>query len=107
MNWIALEDMLQLEEIDERSETSAQIIFKHSTRCNISADAYTILNQCVLDMYFLDLLAHRDISNEIADRYEVMHKSPQILVIKNGKCIYHESHWHIKCAALKAVLDQA
>lgn len=97
--------MLQLEEIDERSESNPQIIFKHSTRCNISSDAYNEVNRCDLDMYFLDLLAHRDISNEIANRYDVVHKSPQVLIIKNGKCIYHESHWNIKCNELKKIVS--
>lgn len=43
-------------------------------------------------VYYLDLLKHRDVSNAIVDKIAVKHESPQALVIKNGKCIYHASH---------------
>ena len=55
------------------------------------------------DLYFLDLLVHRDISNAIADRYGVAHESPQVLVIRNGRCIHTASHMAI---AEQEVLDQ-
>jgi bacillithiol system protein YtxJ len=47
--------------------------------------------------YYLDLLNHRDISNEIASLYSMEHASPQVLLIKNGVCIYHASHTDIQC----------
>lgn len=96
MNWIPLTDLAQLEQIDQLSADKPQLIFKHSTRCNISADAKEELDPAAADAYYLDLLAHRDISDAIAQRYQVLHKSPQVLIISQGKCIYHESHWHIK-----------
>jgi bacillithiol system protein YtxJ len=34
--------------------------------------------------YFLDLIAYRDVSNEIMNRFGVQHQSPQ-LMIKDGK----------------------
>jgi bacillithiol system protein YtxJ len=45
-----------------------------------------------IDFYYLDLIAHRPLSNKIADLFKVHHESPQVLVIKDGKCIYDESH---------------
>ncbi len=44
------------------------------------------------DFYLLDLLNHRDISNEIAERFSVIHASPQVLIIQEGQCVYDESH---------------
>ena len=94
----SLELISQLDEIDTISETKPVVIFKHSTRCSISRfalkqfDAEFNYDDSQIDWYLLDLLNHRDISNEIAHRYEVTHQSPQILVIKNGKAIYHDSH---------------
>ncbi len=103
-----LEMMNQLDEIDAVSEVKPVVIFKHSTRCSISRFALKQFDLAYdyeedkMDWYLLDLLNHRDISNEIAHRYEVMHQSPQILVIRNKKAIYHDSHDGIDAHDLKA-----
>ena len=54
--------------------------------------------------YFLDLLEHRDISNAIAERFDVVHQSPQIIVIKDGKAIYDTSHESIDARKLETFL---
>jgi bacillithiol system protein YtxJ len=95
MNWIALTNETQLEEIKERSKTKPQVIFKHSTRCSISSVAKNRLERSVppdADFYYLDLIQHRNISGKIAEDFSVYHESPQILLIKNGECVYDESH---------------
>ncbi len=96
MNWIALTNETQLKEIKERSKVKPQIIFKHSTRCSISSVAKNRLERSHLpqdaDFYYLDLIQHRHISGKIAEYFSVYHESPQILLIKNGECIYDESH---------------
>ncbi|MGZ5255530.1 MAG: monothiol bacilliredoxin BrxC family protein, partial [Flavitalea sp.] len=48
-----------------------------------------------INLYFLDLLRFREISNAIADVFDVYHQSPQLLLIKNGECIYETSHGEI------------
>lgn len=48
------------------------------------------------DFYFLDLLKYRPISSAIAERFQVHHESPQIIVIKNGEVVYDESHMSIQ-----------
>lgn len=96
MNWIPLNEEIQLEEIIQRSENTPQVIFKHSTRCSISSMAKSRLdkndNPEGIDFYYLDLIKHRNISNKIADDFKVQHQSPQVLLIRNGKCTYTESH---------------
>ena len=42
--------------------------------------------------HYLDLLTYRDVSNYIASVFQVHHESPQVLIIKNGECIYVEAH---------------
>ncbi len=105
-NWKALTDINQLELVDELSKTQSVVLFKHSTSCGISAGAKSRLE---VDwdalpedtvFYYLDLLRHRDISNAIADRYSIRHESPQILVIKNGKTVFHASHHRINTKLL-------
>ena len=52
------------------------------------------------ELYFLDLLAHRPISNKIADDLGVTHQSPQLIVIENGKAINNASHQNISADQL-------
>jgi bacillithiol system protein YtxJ len=96
MNWIPLENEHQLDEIIHKSTDKPQVIFKHSTRCSISSMAKNRLDKKQapegLDFYYLDLIRHRNISNRIASEFNVVHQSPQVLVINNGKCVYDESH---------------
>ena len=106
INWIELTDLGQLNEIMDLSHQQPVIIFKHSTRCSISRMALKQFeNEFDLEgsvtPYFLDLINHRDISNEIATRFEVYHQSPQLLLIKEGKSIYDASHSDIDAVELK------
>jgi bacillithiol system protein YtxJ len=95
--WLPLTRVDQLETITSKSEGKTQLIFKHSTRCGISRmvmsqfeSAYNIdLNA---DLYYLDLLSYRDVSNEVGYKFQVMHQSPQLLVIRNGVAVAHDSH---------------
>ncbi|MES2003516.1 MAG: bacillithiol system redox-active protein YtxJ [Bacteroidota bacterium] len=99
MNWIPLTTEEQLTTIKERSSLVPQVIFKHSTRCSTSSMVLNRLERqeapAAVDFYYLDLLAHRDISNKIAETFQVYHESPQILLIRNGECVYDESHMGI------------
>lgn len=54
--------------------------------------------------YYLDLIAHRDVSNAIAEIFKVYHESPQLLLIKNGECIYDASHGEINFDELREIL---
>lgn len=96
MNWIPLQNEEQLKEIILNSNNKPQVIFKHSTRCSISSMAKNRLDKKDqpegIDFYYLDLIKHRKISNKIADDFQVMHQSPQVLIINQGKCVYDESH---------------
>ena len=100
MNWIDLHDLSQLENLKEQSFTKTQIIYKHSTTCGISKMVYARLTNAkeVLnaDFYYLNLLSHRNISNAVAETFGVQHESQQVLAIKNGVCIFNESHTAIR-----------
>jgi bacillithiol system protein YtxJ len=105
--WIPLTSIGQLDEIVVLSNENPVVIFKHSTRCSISRFALKQFEKefdFAVDAYFLDLIEHRDISNEIATRFNVYHQSPQLLLIKNGKSVYDVSHDAIDAGELKAKL---
>jgi len=108
MHWNELDSIEDLKKINEISETSTVMIFKHSTRCSISAMALDRMERNWKNSeiknskpYYLDLIAHRDISNRIAELYHVPHESPQILLIRDGRCIYNASHTDISYAEVK------
>lgn len=106
INWNELTDLGQLNEIITISNEKPVAIFKHSTRCSVSRMAlkqfeneFNISDK--VTPYFLDLIAYREISNAIADRFGVTHQSPQLIVIKEGKAIYNVSHSDIDAGELR------
>ena len=75
MDFINLNQVSQLNEIDQQSKNKLQILFKHSTRCSVSSFAQRILksefsdeNNEIFDIHYLDLINYRDVSNAIAQR---------------------------------------
>ena len=109
MNWIKLESIGQLSEIDEKSRRGPVAIFKHSTRCSVSLTVLDRLERnlpsdTITENYFLDLLAFRPISNVVAEHYNIEHESPQLLIIRNGKAVHVASHFEI---SPKVLLEEA
>ena len=105
VGWRTLTDLGQLNEIIDLSTDKPVIIFKHSTRCSISR---MVLKQFENEFdlqdkvipYYIDLLEFRNVSNEIASRFGVMHQSPQIILVKDGKAVYNASHESIDISKL-------
>lgn len=110
MNWKNLESEEQLAALVQESHNQPQIIFKHSTRCSISSMAKSRLDSSQapgnIDFHYLDLIRYRALSNQIAEDFKVHHESPQILLIKNGECVYDESHTGIRMADIESELTQ-
>ncbi len=96
--WLSLTSLDQLNEIETKSQTKLQVIFKHSTTCGISRMVINMFKKAYdfsvdeVDLYYLDLHAYREVSNEAGYKFQVLHQSPQLLVIKNGVVVAHSSH---------------
>lgn len=108
MQWINLTDLAQLNTI--KNEENYSLIFKHSTRCSISAMAkrrfeqdWSVLPEGI-SLYFLDLISYRDISAAVAEVFQVNHESPQLLLIKNGECVLDASHGDISAEEVAEVV---
>lgn len=108
-NWniiLTEQDVLQ---IIEKSSEKPQVIFKDSVSCGISAFAKERLTmnssllEGVADFNYLDLLAHREVSNFIAKELDVIHQSPQIIVLIDKKVIFRDSHHSID---MKKIVDK-
>lgn len=109
MQWNNLETISQLDELVALSQDQAVVIFKHSTRCSISRMALKQFESEFdfadrVQPFYLDLIAFREVSNEIAARFGVVHQSPQLILIKEGKAVYNVSHSDIDAGALKTKL---
>jgi len=98
VGWKNISSMEEVDEIQAASFSKPQIIFKHSTRCSISSTAKNRIEEGFVqlenlaDLYYLDLLSYRNISNEIEYRFKVEHESPQVIILKNGVSVYNASH---------------
>ena len=106
LQWIELLSIADLENAIEISHTLPVLIFKHSTRCSISTMSKSRLERSweentPIQTYFLDLIIYRDLSNNIAEQFKIEHQSPQVLIIKKGKCIYTASHNEIDFQKIK------
>lgn len=111
MNWIELKNETDLNELKQLSAVNPVLIFKHSTRCSISSMALNRLERswsseaiATVQLYYLDLIQNRIISNLITETFNVQHQSPQVILIKNGEAIYHESHMNIDFDSIKDVV---
>ncbi len=111
MKWHPIEKAEDVYTIEDRSRVVPCLIFKHSTSCPISGLAKMRLegdwdfSEDKLEVYFLDLLRHRDVSNLIAEHFSVHHQSPQVLLIRDGQCTYDNSHLDINVAEIHECYD--
>ncbi|WP_066758641.1 bacillithiol system redox-active protein YtxJ [Crocinitomix algicola] len=111
INWVSLKDPETLNHLIVKDSFEKPVVFfKHSTRCSISSMALNRLesNWNIKDdeavPVYLDLIQFRAISNAIAERLAVVHQSPQIIIVKEGKAVYSSSHNQIDAETIKANL---
>ena len=99
--WTPLISVEEINTIKEISKNHSILIFKHSTRCGISRMVIKQFESLFNDenkklkVYYLDLLNFREVSSKLSEVFQVIHQSPQLLVIKNGISVYDESHYEI------------
>jgi len=110
-SWKVLTSNEQVDRVVKDSFTSPQVIFKHSIRCSLSESIYNHLNewnkdQQVLTIHYLDIINYRPVSNYIEALFGILHESPQIILLQQGKVQYHESHYRIKGDKLEEEVNE-
>ena len=111
-SWQTIRSADDLERARKESYEKPVVLFKHSTSCGLSAGAKYRLESDwpelghEIGFYYLDLLSYRSLSNQIASDYNVIHQSPQVIVVKNGKEVYNTSHHNISISDLRLHLDK-
>ena len=110
MNWTELTDENQIEDIKEFSKTGIAVVYKHSHRCSTSNMALNRIesswnNKEMIHAkpFFVNVIHARSLSNKIAETFGVRHESPQILIIKDEKCVYSASHLSISYPEVKRI----
>jgi len=108
LDWKQLDKLEKIDEIIELSHSQIVAIFKHSTSCGISRMVLRAFERDLkgqdlsnMSLYLLDLLAYRAISNEVSHRFNVIHESPQLILIQNGTAFFDSSHADIKASSLE------
>jgi bacillithiol system protein YtxJ len=94
-----------LEQLLERSKADTVLIFKHSTQCPVSDQAYEEFARFLetsgdMTCGVVLVIENRDVSNAIASRLGVRHESPQAIVVRDGEQKWNASHWSITADAL-------
>jgi bacillithiol system protein YtxJ len=111
LHWKELSQTSQLGELIDLSHRRPCIILKHSTQCTTSAmvkwqlESEWDLAPEEMDVYLLDVIRQRALAREIANRFQVFHQSPQILLIREGECTYDADHLDITLEELKECMD--
>lgn len=94
-NFIEVKSNEELNALFEKSNEKPVVLFKHSLTCPISAGVYQEMSGADADVNIVVMQHARDVSQEIAIRTGIRHESPQAIVLKNGKPVYHASHYDV------------
>lgn len=94
-NFIKVNTTEELDGLFAKSSQQPVFLFKHSLTCPISAGVFETVSGIDSDVYLVVVQNARDISTALAEKTGIRHESPQAIVIKNGKPVYHASHYDI------------
>ncbi len=94
----------ELDALIEKSNEQAIVLFKHSTTCPISAGVYQEISNADADINLIVVQRARDVSSAVAEKTGIRHESPQAFVVKNGKVVYHASHYDVTASDVEKML---
>jgi bacillithiol system protein YtxJ len=110
VEFVALDTGAALEELFARSRVAPVVLFKHSTTCPISTHAYRQMSQlnrnAVGEVGLVVVQKARSVSDEIARRTGVRHESPQAFVLRDGKAVWHSSHFDVTADAVERAVNE-
>ena len=100
-----MQSLTSSDELDTLLKAPLAVVYKHSTRCPISALAASEVEDFAdehpdVPVYVVDVIAHRALSREVADRLDVTHHSPQAIVLAHGRVVWHGSHFDVRSPEL-------
>lgn len=92
-----MQPITDIEQSDAILSSEIAVIFKHSTRCHVSAFAFREVTNFArhhpnVPVYIIQVIEQKILVHHINERTNVKHESPQVIVIRNGKVIWNDSH---------------
>ena len=100
-----LDSREKLDDVFARSHGAPVVLFKHSNRCGISSHVLEMVGEMDAELNVVVIQENRDLSNEITARTGYTHQSPQAFVLKDGKPVYHATHYGIDPRRIQQVLS--
>ena len=106
---IELRELQDLQQFLGRFQLGPVLLFKHSTQCSRSAavkeefDSFHQSNP-ELPCGLVLVIESRKVSNEIESRFDIIHESPQAILLKDGAAVWHASHWAVTEDSLEGAL---
>ena len=111
-----IETIEQIDTVLAGTEQQPILIYKHSTACPTSFSAKRRLTEFLKSasesgtalpaVYFVNVIESRKVSQAIAERLDVPHKSPQILLVDQGRCRWNTSHYEITGENIEKALHE-
>lgn len=115
MGTAKMKPLMNLQDLDACLSESTQgpiLIFKHSTACPISSEAYRHVDayentraESDPKVYIVKVIEERPVSNQIAQELALQHKSPQLLLVKDRAVVWSSSHYGINERAIRDAVD--
>jgi bacillithiol system protein YtxJ len=87
------------------------IVYKHSATCSLCWWSVRQVRRFAeaegVTVHQVDVRAQRPLSQAIESHYGVRHESPQVLIIEDGRVLWHGSHRALSAERLSAALAGA
>jgi bacillithiol system protein YtxJ len=93
-----------------KSAIRPAVIFKHSVTCGTSAMAMVEIRDLLdgpafdADFYLVPVQQARAVSRAAEAQLGIRHESPQVLVVVDGRVVWHASHFRVTAAAVLAAV---
>jgi bacillithiol system protein YtxJ len=109
-DWKSIHSDDELSEAILVSNAQPVLLFKHSTRCGISSMAkrrLENLDPSIVDVYMIDVISNRSISNRIAEMFDIRHESPQAILLIDGEVIWSGSHGKVQAETIELKINES
>lgn len=107
-----MREMTSRGDADAALGEESALVFKHSTRCPVSANARREMESLLsggepVPVYQVDVNARREVSEYVAERTGVEHQSPQVILLRGGRPEWKADRFAVTAGAIREQLGLA
>lgn len=105
-----MKQMTSKQDVDDALGQDTAILFKHSTRCPISAAARAEMERYLelhpdAPVYTVDVNDSTDASRYLAEKTGIEHQSPQVIIARGGRPEWHANHFDVRADDLQRQME--